>query len=63
VAELARVAAMDETEFEKLAVGWAATEEFNGWSGAEVRELLRQLGDLAESASLQEKCLMLWQSL
>jgi hypothetical protein len=63
VVELATVAGLDEPEFESLAESWAGTEEFAGWSGADVRELLRNLGDLAESASLQGKCLMLWQSL
>jgi len=63
VAELATVAGLDEAEFEALAASWAATEEFAGWSGSDVRELLRELGDLAESASLQGKCVMLWQSL
>jgi hypothetical protein len=63
VAELAAVAGLDDAEFEALAESWATTEEFAGWSGADVRELLRELGDLAESASLQGKCLMLWQSL
>ncbi len=63
VAELAAVAGLEGAEFESLAESWAATEEFNGWSGSDVRELLRELGDLAESASLQGKYLMLWQSL
>lgn len=63
VAELAAVAGLEGAEFESLAASWAATEEFAGWSGSDVRELLRELGDLAESASLQGKCLMLWQSL
>jgi hypothetical protein len=63
VAELAAVAGLDEAEFGTLAASWAATEEFAGWSGSDVRELLRDLGDLAESASHQGKCLMLWQSL
>ncbi len=63
VAELSVVAGLDEPTFETLASSWAATEEFSGWSGADVRDLLRELGDLAESASLQGKCLLLWQSL
>jgi hypothetical protein len=63
VAELAAVAGMDEAELESLAATWAATEEFAGWSAAAVRELLRELGDLSESASLQGKWVMLWQSL
>jgi hypothetical protein len=63
VAELAAVAALEAAEFEGLAASWAATEEFAGWSAADVRELLRELGDLAQSASLQDKWVMLWQSL
>ena len=63
VAELAAVARMDADEFEPLASSWAATEEFAGWSASDVQQLLRELGDLADSALLQGKCLMLWQSL
>jgi hypothetical protein len=63
VAELAAVAGLDDDEFEALAEAWAATEEFAGWSAAEVRDLLREMGDLAESALLQDKWVMLWQSL
>jgi hypothetical protein len=63
VDELAIVAGLEGAKFEALAALWAATEEFAGWSGSDVRELLRKLSDLAESASLQGKCLMLWQSL
>ena len=63
VAELAVVASLGEGEFESLAQSWGATEEFDGWTSEDVRELLRELGDLAESASLERKCLFLWQSL
>jgi hypothetical protein len=63
VAELATVAGLEGAEFDSLAGAWAATEEFAGWSLSDVRELLRELGDLAESASLVGKCLLLWQSL
>jgi hypothetical protein len=63
VADLATVARVEEARFEVLAASWAATEEFAGWSKDDVRQLLRELGDLAESASLQGKCVMLWQSL
>lgn len=63
VVELAAVAGLEESEFGALASAWAATEEFAGWSAADVRDLLREIGDLAESASLQGKCVMLWQSL
>lgn len=63
VAELAVVAGLEDDRFQALAASWAATEEFAGWSASDVQELLRELGDLAESASLQSKCIMLWQSL
>jgi hypothetical protein len=62
VAEVATVTGLDEDEFEALAARWAATEEFVGWSGSDVRDLLRDLGDLAETASLQDKCLIIWRS-
>jgi hypothetical protein len=63
VAELAGVAAMEEDEFDRVAAAWGKTEEFEGWSESETTELLRAVGDLAESASLDRKCLLLWQSL
>jgi hypothetical protein len=63
VAELAAVAELEEDEFEYLASSWAATEEFAAWSRSDVRDLLRELGDLAETALLEGKCLMVWQSL
>ena len=57
VIELAAVATLDAAEFEALASEWVATDEFVGWSVANVRELLRELGDLAEFASLGGECL------
>jgi hypothetical protein len=63
VTELSAVARLEGAEFEALAAAWAATEEFAGWSSADVRGLLRELGDLAESALLQGKCVMLWQNM
>ena len=63
VSELASTASLEEEEFESLAQSWGATEEFDGWASDDVRELLRELGDLAESASLEGKCIFLWQSL
>jgi hypothetical protein len=61
VATLAAVAAMEGDELRELAEAWSATEEFSGWTDAEATELLRAIGDLAESASLENKCLFLWQ--
>ncbi len=64
VAELAAVARMETDEFESLASSWAAIEEFDGWSASDARELLRELGDLADSASLHSRgtavCPALW---
>ena len=60
VAELAVAAAMGDSELDELAMDWGATQSFMGWSEWEVGELLRRIGDLAETAMLQEKCLVLW---
>jgi hypothetical protein len=54
---------LEEPEFDSLAASWAATEEFNGWSQTDVKDLLRELGDLAETALAKDKILMIWQSL
>lgn len=63
VAELATVAQLDDAAFQAVAASWAATDEFDGWLPADSQELLRALGDLAESALRQGKWVMLWQSL
>jgi hypothetical protein len=57
---LATVGQMDDTAFAALASQWGATDEFEGWSRDEVNDLLRQIGDLAESAELIGNCLFLW---
>ena len=61
VAELAAIASLEDVAFENLATSWAATDEFAMWAGSDVRFLLRELGDLAESATLEGKCLFIWQ--
>lgn len=63
VAELAAVASLEVEELDSLAHSWGETEEFDGWSSDDVRELLREIGEFAKSALLQRKCIMLWQSL
>jgi hypothetical protein len=63
VAELAAVAGMEGDELVRLSGAWGGTSEFEGWSGSDVSELLRAIGDLAESAALECKCLLLWQCL
>lgn len=62
VAQLAAVATLEDAAFEKLAASWAATEEFECWAGSDVRDLLRELADLADTARLERKCVMIWQS-
>ena len=61
-ADLALAASLEDQQFDRLAVSWSETEEFNGWADSDVRILLRELTDLADSAALQKKCLMIWQS-
>lgn len=60
---LASVAALEEDAFAGLSGKWAATEEFEGWSQSDVEELLRGVGDAADSAQLAGKTLLLWTSL
>lgn len=62
VAQLADMATLEDAAFEKLAASWAETEEFEGWAGSDVRDLLRELADLADTARLERKCVMIWQS-
>lgn len=62
VKSLATIAAQDGEEFEGLAEQWAATDEFEGWEPADVSDLLRSIGDLAESATLERKTMFLWVS-
>jgi hypothetical protein len=60
VAALASVAALPDGDFDRLAASWGETEEFEGWEEAEVADLLRLVGDLAETAQLEGKTLLLW---
>ncbi len=63
VKSLSTIAAMDEDEFEQLAKRWGATDEFRGWHPEDVNDLLREIGDLAETATLEQKSMFLWMSL
>lgn len=60
VAQLATIATLDDDEFEKVADSWGSTEEFDGWSSSDIRDLLRQLADLADTARLERKCLLIF---
>lgn len=63
VTRLATIAQMEDDEINPLAHEWGKTEEFEGWIASDVSEVLRLIGDLAESAVLQDKLLLLWTSL
>jgi hypothetical protein len=60
---LASIAAMEGKARASLAEAWSRTEEFDGWEQAEVADLLQGIGDMAETATLQGKTLLLWTSL
>lgn len=62
VRRIASVASLDDAEIEQLAASWGATDEFDGWIGSDVRDLLRQLADVANTARSQHKCIMIWRS-
>jgi signal transduction histidine kinase len=59
VAELAGMAGLTDSERNSLAAVWGATEEMEEWSEADVRELLQDLADLAETATLTARCVMI----
>jgi len=60
---LTSIAAMEEDEQELLAKRWCQTEELEGWDASEVFDLVRSIGDTAESAHLENKTLVIWTSL
>jgi hypothetical protein len=60
---LASVANLDDNDFDALAVAWSSTDEFDGWEEDEVNDLLREVGDLAETAKLKGSAVMLWMEL
>jgi hypothetical protein len=60
---LASIVAMEEDEQESLAERWGHTVELERWEASEVLDLLRSIGDTAESALLVNKTLLIWTSL
>ena len=54
---------MEEDEQESLAERWGQTEELTGWDATEVIDIVRNIGDMAESALLENKTLLNWTSL
>lgn len=57
---LATIAAMDEAEQGTVAERWGQTDELEGWDAADVLDLVRSIGDTAETALLRTKTLILW---
>src|SRR5262245_35548662 len=49
---LSQVSALDEDGFQSLLGKWHSTDEFEGWNEADVSDLLREVGDLADTARL-----------
>ncbi len=60
VESLASVASLDGEDFDALVEKWAATEEFDGWEKDEVNQLLREVGDLGETAIFEDSTMILW---
>ncbi len=54
---------MEEDEQQSIAERWGQTEELDGWDASEVFDLVRSIGDNAETAQLENKALLVWTSL
>ena len=63
LASLASIAAMEEGEQESIAERWAQTDELEAWQASEILDLVRTVGDTAETAQLENKTLLMWTSL
>ena len=63
IESLASLANLEVDDFDNLAESWGSTDEFDGWAVDEVNDLLREVGDLAESAKLKGSAIMLWMEL
>jgi hypothetical protein len=60
---LASIAAMEEDEQASIAKDWGRSDELEGWDASEVLDLVRRIGDTAETAELEDKTLLIWASL
>jgi len=63
LSSLAAIAVMEEDEQASLAVHWGQTEELEGWAMSDILDLVRSVGDAAETAQLDDKTLLIWTSL
>jgi hypothetical protein len=63
LASLASIAAMEEDEQESIAERWGQTDELEGWKTSEILDTVRNIGDTAQTAQLEDKTLLIWTSL
>lgn len=63
VLALASLAGLEDDELSPLADALLAMEDFEGWDEDEVVELMRSIGDQAETAKLEGKSLVLYTTL
>ncbi len=59
LASLADLPSLEEEAFEALASRWRAAADCKGWDPEDAVFLLQQIGDLAASARLQDRTLLL----
>ncbi len=57
---LAGVSGMEDNNVRPIAEEWAATDELEGWEYEDVEATIREVADLADTARLQDKQLLLW---
>ena len=57
---LAELSAKEPEELRGTIEAWAATDELQGWESSEVKELLQSLVDLSDTATLEDKGMLLW---
>lgn len=60
--QLAEIASLGNDEVGDLAEDLQRGEDFEGWELAEISEFVRQSGDLADTAVLEQEVLFLWVS-
>ena len=56
------IAALEDDEQVSIAEQWNQTDDLEGWEASEVLDLVRSIGDTAETAQLEDKTLFIWTS-
>jgi len=54
---------MEPERLQAVTRQWSETEELEGWELEDVEFVLQEMADLADTARLQNKTLLLWLSL